>query len=107
VTASSRIGCPGKAAQIPEEGNGSLERERQRAGWGGERPGEQGQCQEHTQSKSWHQNVRKNSTHKESSQEKSHIQEQGLLAGSNCQLARERWHSIDSGLGVTFIEVGA
>jgi hypothetical protein len=50
-----------------------VERE-SRMGWG--RPGEQGQCQERTQSKSWHQNVRKNTTHKESSQEKSHMQEQ-------------------------------
>jgi hypothetical protein len=29
--------------------------------------------------------VRKNSAHKESSWEKSHVQEQGLMAGSNCQ----------------------
>jgi hypothetical protein len=29
--------------------------------------------------------VRKNAAHKESSQEKSHIQEQGLMEGSNCQ----------------------
>jgi hypothetical protein len=29
--------------------------------------------------------VRKNTAHKESSQEKSHVQEQGLMAGSNCQ----------------------
>jgi hypothetical protein len=29
--------------------------------------------------------VRKNATHKESPQEKSHVQEQGLMAGSNCQ----------------------
>jgi hypothetical protein len=30
VRASSRIRCPGKAAQIPEEGNRNLERERER-----------------------------------------------------------------------------
>jgi hypothetical protein len=29
---SSRIRGPGKAAQIPEEGNGSLQREREREG---------------------------------------------------------------------------
>jgi hypothetical protein len=29
--------------------------------------------------------VRKNATHKESSREKSHVQEQGLMAGWNCQ----------------------
>jgi hypothetical protein len=32
--------------------------------------------------------VRKNSAHKESSWEKSHVQEQGLMAGSNCQAGR-------------------
>jgi hypothetical protein len=32
--------------------------------------------------------VRKNADHKESSQEKSHIQEQGLMAGSNRQAGR-------------------
>jgi hypothetical protein len=86
VRASSRIRGPGKAAQISEEGNGSLERERESGqdGWG-EGPGEQGQCQECTRSKSRHQNVRKNATHKESTREKSHVQEKGLMAGSNCQ----------------------
>jgi hypothetical protein len=48
-------------------------------------PGEQGQCQECTQSESRHQNVRANAAHKESSQEKPHVKEQGLMAGSNCQ----------------------
>jgi hypothetical protein len=46
--ALSRIEFPGKAAQIPEEGNGSLKREREREsgmGWG--RVGEQGHCWEH------------------------------------------------------------
>jgi hypothetical protein len=37
VRASSRIGGPSKAAQIPEEGNGSLEKERETAGWAGDR----------------------------------------------------------------------
>jgi hypothetical protein len=37
------------------------------------------------QSKSRHQNVRENAAHKESSREKSHIREQGLMAGANCQ----------------------
>jgi hypothetical protein len=63
-----------------------VEREREREsgmGWG--RPGEQGQCWECTQSESQHQNVRKNATHKESSREKSHVQEQSLKAGSNLQ----------------------
>jgi hypothetical protein len=32
----SRIGGSSKAAQIPEEGNGSLEREKERADWGWE-----------------------------------------------------------------------
>jgi len=64
----SRIRGSRKAAQIPEEGNGSLERQRER-----ERPrdrrglGEQGQHQKCIQSESWHQNVMKNATHKESS----------------------------------------
>jgi hypothetical protein len=31
----SRIGGSSKAAQIPEEGNGSLKREGERAGWDG------------------------------------------------------------------------
>jgi hypothetical protein len=44
----SRIGGSGKAAQIPEEGNGSLKREREREHDGVGRPGEQGQCWEHT-----------------------------------------------------------
>jgi hypothetical protein len=72
-------------------------------GMGG-RPGEQDQCQECTQSKSWHQNVRKNAAHKESSQEKSHNQEQILMAGSNRHAGRGTWHSPDSGPGVAFIE---
>jgi hypothetical protein len=38
----SRIGGSGKAAQNPEEGNESREREGERDGVG--RPGEQGQC---------------------------------------------------------------
>jgi hypothetical protein len=92
VRASSRIGGPSKAAQIPEEGNGSIhieretERERDREGsmgWG--KLGEQGQCWECTRSESRHQNVRKNATCKESSREKSHIQQQSLMTGSNCQ----------------------
>jgi hypothetical protein len=33
--------------------------------------------------------VRKNTAHKERSGEKSHIQEQSLMAGSNCQAGRE------------------
>jgi hypothetical protein len=48
-------------------------------------PGEEGQCRELTQSKSWHQNVRKNTAHKESSQEKPHIQEQDLMTGLSCK----------------------
>jgi hypothetical protein len=79
MRAPSRIGGPGKAAQILEEGNGSL------GGWGWGVPGEQGQCWERTWSESHHQNVRKNAAHKESSWEKSHVQEQGLMAGLNCQ----------------------
>jgi hypothetical protein len=65
-----------------------------------------GEVGEHTRSESWHQNVRKNATHKESSQEKSHVKEQSLMAGSNCQVGRERWHRADAGLGVAFIEGG-
>jgi hypothetical protein len=45
------------------------EREREREWDGVGRLGEQGQCQECTRSKSWHQNVRKNAAHKESSRE--------------------------------------
>jgi hypothetical protein len=37
MRASSRIGGPGKAAQTPEEGNGSWERERERERMGGGR----------------------------------------------------------------------
>jgi hypothetical protein len=87
VRASSRIGGPGKAAQIPEEGNGSLTFREIEGGMGRE-AGEQGQCQEYTWSESQHQNVRKNTAHKESSQEKSHVQEQGLMAAMNCQAGR-------------------
>jgi hypothetical protein len=61
--AFSRIGGSGKAAQILE----------------------QGQCRGRTWSKSWHQNVRKNAAHKESSWEKSHVQEQGLMIASSFQ----------------------
>jgi hypothetical protein len=43
--------------------------------------------------------VRKNTTHKESSQEKSHIQEQGLITGSSRQAGRGKMAP-----GVTFIE---
>jgi hypothetical protein len=32
--------------------------------------------------------VKKNATHKESSQEKSHVQQQSLMAVSNCQAGR-------------------
>jgi hypothetical protein len=52
-------------------------------GW--ERPGEQGQCREHTRSESQYQNVRRSTAHRESSREKSHVQEQSLMAGSNHQ----------------------
>jgi hypothetical protein len=34
--------------------------------------------------------VRKNAVHEESSQEKSHVQEQGLMACSNCQAGQEK-----------------
>jgi hypothetical protein len=61
-----------------------VERERE-SGMRWRRRGEQGQGWEHTQSESWHQNVRKNAAHKESSREKSHIQEESLMAGPNCQ----------------------
>jgi hypothetical protein len=56
---------------------------------GCQRLGEQGQCWECTQSESRHQNVRKNATHKESSGEKSHIQEQSLMVDSNHQAGWE------------------
>jgi hypothetical protein len=77
---------PVSSEGIPKEGNGSLERERE-SGLEG-RPGEQSQCREHTWSESGHQNVRNNAACKESSQEKSHVQEQGLMAGLNCQTGR-------------------
>jgi hypothetical protein len=83
VRVSSRIWGSGKAAQIQEEGNGSLKRER--VGWGGGGQESKVSARSTPQSESRHQNVRKNTTHKESSQEKSHVQEQGLMAGSNCQ----------------------
>jgi hypothetical protein len=41
--------------------------------------------------------VRKNATHKESSREKSHVQEPGLMAGSNCQAGREFMAVIEEG----------
>jgi hypothetical protein len=50
------------------------------------------------------QSVRKNAARKESSQERSHIQEQGLMTDSSCQAHQERWHSPDSGLHMAFIE---
>jgi hypothetical protein len=65
-------GVPAKQLRSQRKGMG-VERERAEWGWG--RPGEQGQCQECTQYESRHQNVRKNATHKESSREKSHVQE--------------------------------
>jgi hypothetical protein len=80
--AFSRIGASGKAAQIPEEGNWSRERE-SRMGWG--RPRGQGQCQKCTPILVTAPNVRKNAAHKESSREKSHVQKQNLMAGPNCQ----------------------
>jgi hypothetical protein len=115
VSVASRFGGPHKAAQIPEEGNGSLEREkareRERVGWAGRKPGEQGQCWECTRSKSQHQNVRKNAACKESSREKSHVQEQGLMVGSNCQAGwgkmAQCWLWARSGLGMAFVEEGA
>jgi hypothetical protein len=50
--------------------------------------GEQRQCWKRTQSESWPQNVRKNATHKESSREISHIQDQGLMTGMSHQADR-------------------
>jgi hypothetical protein len=50
--------------------------------------------------------VRKSATHKESSREESHVQEQSLMAGSNCQAGWERWCSTDSGPGMAFIKGG-
>jgi hypothetical protein len=49
-----------------------VERERE-SGMGSGRPGEQGQCQKCTPIQVMAPNVRKNATHKESSQEKSYI----------------------------------
>jgi uncharacterized membrane protein len=59
--------------------------ERERAGWGGGGRESKVSAGSAPQSKSQHQNVRKNATHKESSREKSHVQEQSLMAGPNCQ----------------------
>jgi hypothetical protein len=56
------------------------EREREiRMGWG--KLGEQGQCQELTPSKSWHQILGKKMLLTKKAQERTHIQEQGLMAG--------------------------
>jgi hypothetical protein len=85
-------GVPVKQLRSRRKGMGvERERESERArgiGWG--RPGEQGQCREHTWSESQHQNVRKNTAHKESPWEKSHIQEQSLMAGSNHQAGQRK-----------------
>jgi hypothetical protein len=59
--------------------------ERERAGWGGGGRESKVSARSTTRSESLHQDVRKNAAHKESSREKSHIQEQSLMAGSNCQ----------------------
>jgi hypothetical protein len=48
--------------------------------------------------------VRKNTAHKESSREESHVQEQSLMAGSNCWPGKDG--AADSGPGVAFIEGG-
>jgi hypothetical protein len=79
-----------------------VERETE-GGMGCGRPGEQGQCQEHTQSESWHQNVRKNATHKEKSLvQRVKFNGRPKLPG----WLGERSCSTDSGPGVGFIEGG-
>jgi hypothetical protein len=86
--AFSRIGGCGKAAQIPEEGNGSFERERERErergmGWG--RLGEQGQYQECTWIRVMAPNVRKMLLTKKAHEKSLTSIEQSLMAGPNCQ----------------------
>jgi hypothetical protein len=83
-----------------------VERERESGmGWG--RPEEQGQCRDCTWSLSWHQNVRKNAAYKESSREKSHTQEQSLMAGMSCLTDRRKMaQGVALGQESPFIEEG-
>jgi hypothetical protein len=106
VRASSRIGGPGKAAQIPEEGNGSLTFREREDGLVGVRESKVSARSTPNPSHGTKMLV-KNAACKESSREKSHIQEQGLWQARAVRLAGERWHSTDSGLGMAFIEDGA
>jgi hypothetical protein len=100
----SRMGVLAKQLRSQRKGMG-VERERERGmGSGGQESKFSAGSPPH--SKSWHLNVRKNVAHKESSQEKSHVQKQSLMSGLNCQAARERWNSPDSGPGMAFIEGG-
>jgi hypothetical protein len=100
--AFSRIGGSGKAAQIPEEGNGRRERE---SGMGWERPGEQGHSRECTPIRVMAPNVRKNATHKESSQEKSHVHKAKFNGRPKLPgWLGKRWRSTGFRPGVAFIE---
>jgi hypothetical protein len=83
-----------------------LEKERERGRDGGRGVGEQGQCQELTLSESQHQNVRKNPAQKKSSQEKSHIQDQGLMTGMSCLVDQGKMAQADSGPGIAFYRRG-
>jgi hypothetical protein len=71
----SKVRGSSEAVHILEEGNGRERKSR----WG--RLGEQGQCWECTRSKSWHQNVRKNATHKESSGEVKEVSACTVVSG--------------------------
>jgi hypothetical protein len=63
-------------------------RERERAGWGGRGRESKVSAGSTPRSESQHQNIRKNTSHKESSQEKSHVQKQSLMAGLNHHAGR-------------------
>jgi hypothetical protein len=83
-----------------------IEREGESRMWWG-RPGEQGQCRELNPIQVRAPNVRKNATHKESSQEKSHIHRAKFNGRPKLPgWLGKRWCSPKSGQGVAFIEGG-
>jgi hypothetical protein len=103
VRASSRIWCPGKAALIPGEWNGSLKRER--AGWVG--GGRESKVSARSAPDPSHGTKMLGKTpltkkaHKKSLTSKSKVSWQAQTA----KLTGERWRSTD-GPGLAFIEEG-
>jgi hypothetical protein len=92
------LGVPVKQLGSWRKGMG-VEREREREsgmGWG--KLGEQGQCRELNPIQVMAPNVRKNTTHKESSQEKSHVHRAKFNGRPKLPgWSGKRWHSPESG----------